>query len=258
MSGPARARPRATLVTISFSHYCEKARWGLDRAGIAYVEEPHAPLVHWLGTLPRGGRSTPTLALPGAASLTDSTDILQHVESLRPGSLWPSDPTERAEVEALEARFGAELGPATRRLAYHAIFTGGESLAPLLRLSTTGISRAAATPLSWLIPPALSRALRIDAHGAELSRQRMAPILADVERRLADGRPFLVGDRFTAADLTFAALYAPLLWPPEHPVTGRQPLPRGLERLRDEARSRPAGAFAMRLYRDERARRPFA
>ena len=28
-----------TLVTIPFSHFCEKARWSLDAAGIAYPEE---------------------------------------------------------------------------------------------------------------------------------------------------------------------------------------------------------------------------
>ena len=72
---------------------------------------------------------------------------------------------------------------------------------------------------------------------------------------LADGRRFLVGDRFTAADLTFAALYAPIVLPPEQPVTSRSESPPSLIRLRDEARARPAGQFAARIYREERARR---
>ncbi len=29
------------LLTIPISHYCEKARWALDRAGLDYVEERH-------------------------------------------------------------------------------------------------------------------------------------------------------------------------------------------------------------------------
>ncbi|MCW3023116.1 MAG: Glutathione S-transferase family protein, partial [Conexibacter sp.] len=34
---------RPILVTIPISHYCEKARWALDRAGVAYEERRHLP-----------------------------------------------------------------------------------------------------------------------------------------------------------------------------------------------------------------------
>ena len=34
------------LVTIPISHYCEKARWALDRAGIPYREERHVQGIH--------------------------------------------------------------------------------------------------------------------------------------------------------------------------------------------------------------------
>ncbi len=242
----------ATLVTISFSHFCEKGRWALDRGGVPYVEEAHAPLVHLLGTVRRGGRSTPLLALSSGQVLTDSRDILRHVESQRPGLLFPSDPELRAEVEALEARFDAELGPATRRLAYHAIFGAAESIAPMIRETTHGPSRWLAPVLDRVLPRMLSRALRIDDRGAEISRAALERVLGDVEARLRDGRRFLVGDRFTAADLTFAALYSPMLRPPEQPVTSRVEAPRSTDALRAEALARPAGQFAMRLFREER------
>ena len=41
----------AILITIPLSHYCEKARWALDRVALSYREEPHAP---------RFGRHNPT------------------------------------------------------------------------------------------------------------------------------------------------------------------------------------------------------
>lgn len=40
------------LITLPISHYCEKVRWALDRQGIAYREEAHAPIFHGLYTLP--------------------------------------------------------------------------------------------------------------------------------------------------------------------------------------------------------------
>lgn len=33
---------------ILISHYCEKARWALDRAGITYRERPHLQVIHWI------------------------------------------------------------------------------------------------------------------------------------------------------------------------------------------------------------------
>lgn len=244
----------ATLVTISFSHFCEKARWALDRAGVAYREEPHAPLLHLAFTLPRGGRSTPLLLRPGAAALTDSSDILRFVEGQAPGTLWPEAAAERAEVDALEERFDRELGPHVRRHVYHLLFSGRSSIGPMLATTTRGIDRALAPVIGAVAPVAIGRALRIDARRAARSAELVERVLADVEVRLADGRPYLVGDRFTAADLTFAALLSPCLMPTEHPVTGPIALPAALEGLVAATRARPAGRFALRLYASHRGR----
>ncbi len=40
--------PQLRLLTIPISHYCEKARWALDRLGLAYVEERHLQVFHYL------------------------------------------------------------------------------------------------------------------------------------------------------------------------------------------------------------------
>ena len=48
------------LVTIGFSHYCEKARWALDRYGLTYDEERTLPGMHLKAVkrhVPEGGRS---------------------------------------------------------------------------------------------------------------------------------------------------------------------------------------------------------
>jgi glutathione S-transferase len=238
----------ASLVTISFSHFCEKARWALDRGEIPYRESPHAPLVHLLFTVPRGGRSTPLLVRPGARPITDSTDILHFVEASRPGSLLPVDPAERAEVEALEDRFDRELGPHVRRLAYHRLFASGTSIGPMLAETTRGLDRALAPVVGRVAPRAIGRALKIDAQRAARSAEQVEAVLRDVEERVADGRPFLVGKAFSAADLTFAALLSPLVWPAEHPVTGALPSPAALDDLLRATRARPAGRFALALY----------
>ncbi len=244
----------ATLVTISFSHYCEKARWALDRAGIAYREEAYVPMTHLFGTVRRGGRSTPLLVTPGAV-LKDSRDILRWVETQRPGSLYPGEASARAEVEELERLFDDQLGPHVRRVAYRLLLTSGESFTPVIRETTHGAQRALAPIFGALVPRLVARALRVDEAGAARSRPRVEAVLEKVEARLAEGRRYLVGDAFTAADLTFAALFAPYVSPPEQPVTSKLTPPANMRAHVEAQRARPAGAFALRLYADERAAR---
>ena len=60
---------------------------------------------------------------------------------------------------------------------------------------------------------AISRFLGIDDASAVAALDNVDRVFDDIADRIADGRPFLLGDRFTAADLTFAALSAPMLVP---------------------------------------------
>ena len=67
---------------------------------------------------------------------------------------------------------------------------------------------------------------------------------------LADGRRYLCGDRFGAADLTFAALSAAVIVPPRYGVALPQPgvLPPHTAALVERAREHPAGRFALSLF----------
>jgi glutathione S-transferase len=75
-----------------------------------------------------------------------------------------------------------------------------------------------------------------------------------IAARLGDGRRFLFGDAFTAGDLTFAALAAAVVLPPQYGTPLPQPpeLPDALRQGVEEFRAHPAGAFALRLFAEER------
>ena len=79
-------------------------------------------------------------------------------------------------------------------------------------------------------------------------------VFEDIAARLAGGRRYLVGDRFTAADLTLAALAAPALLPAGYGV--RLPEPSGtspaIAELVLRLRASPAGEHALRMYREHR------
>lgn len=60
---------------------------------------------------------------------------------------------------------------------------------------------------------AIRKGLRITPEGAQSSILNVRAIFSEVDVLLADGRRYLVEDRFTAADLTFAVLASPVLLP---------------------------------------------
>ena len=71
---------------------------------------------------------------------------------------------------------------------------------------------------------------------------------------LADGRPHLCGERFSAADLTFSALAAPVIVPPQYGVPLPQPdvLPPATAALVRRAREHPAGQYALAMFEKHR------
>lgn len=73
-----------------------------------------------------------------------------------------------------------------------------------------------------------------------------------VSQILADGRKYLLGDRFSAIDLTFAALAAPMIQPPEHHIspTPIAELPTQMQTDIRTCQATSAGEFGLRLYRE--------
>ncbi|MEO8690666.1 MAG: glutathione S-transferase family protein [Solirubrobacteraceae bacterium] len=233
------------LITIPISHYCEKARWALERARIPYREEPHLQGIHWAYVWRAGrGRTAPVLVTDGAV-LTESAEIVRWADP----SLYPVP-----EVAALEAHLDAELGPHGRRWMYHRIFARPDLVRAYGATGVPRWERAALPPLLPLVKGLVNRHLDIDDTTAAESRERVRAVFDEVGERLADGRRYLVGDRFTAADLTFAALAASVLVPARYgvPLPPVEVLPEPFAGEVRALREHPAGVFALRLYDQER------
>jgi glutathione S-transferase len=241
------------LITIPISHYCEKARWALDWAGVAYEERAHLQGFHWVAVRRAGGGKTAPVLVSGDRVLAESAEIVAEADALAPPGrrLIPEDPETAAEVRRLEADFDARLGPHGRRWMYNEL-RGRRDLA--IAYASTGVPawQRRALPLFY---PAMSRVidryLDISPASAAESETIVRTTFDEVADRLSDGRPYLCGEHFTAADLTFASLAGSVLMPPEYAVPLPQPaeLPPSMAATVEELRAHPAGVHALAMFR---------
>lgn len=246
------------FVTLPISHYCEKVRWALERDAIPFVEEGHAPVVHAFATMPLTGgksRTVPILVDENAAPrkvLSDSTDCLRHLSEHWGASWLYAHP----DAAAIEDELDQKLGPATRRFAYFYLLPEPAIVGVLTQLVPSWEAKVARA-LFPLIRRAMANAMQISPEGAERSLHKLREIMTKYSERLADGRRYLCGDKLTAADLAFAALASPVIFPPGYakitlPDVSTMPAP-----LREEVerqRNSRAGQFVWRLYSEERTK----
>jgi glutathione S-transferase len=244
------------LVTIPISHYCEKARWALEYAGLEYREERHVQGVHMLAARRAGGGATVPVLVTREGAIGDSAEIVAWVDERTASErrLFPADRGERLEVEALCRRFDERLGPSGRRLIYVRMLAQRQLM---LRYNNQGVpgweDRAMRACLPFFVG-LVRRALDIRP-GVEVEDEaRVWSELDHAAGLLSDGRRYLCGDRFGVADLTFASLCAPVLVPPVYGVALPQPeiLDAPTAMLVKRARAHPAGAFALRVISENR------
>jgi glutathione S-transferase len=243
---------KAVLWHLPVSHYNEKVRWALALKRIEHERRAPPPGAHMAIALAltRGRSHTfPVLRLDGR-TISDSSRIIAALEEAVPEpALYPADPDDRVRALELEEFFDEELGPHVRLLAWHEAVKDPDVFG---RFSAALVPR----PFKSLAGPSMRVFLKLrfgvgDEDAAERAREQVFGALDRLEAELGDGE-YLVGDSFTVADLTAAALFYPLVTPPEGPKL--PPAPPGYEEFRAPLRDRRGYRWVEETFR--RHRRP--
>jgi glutathione S-transferase len=232
---------------IAISHYSEKARWALDYKAVEHDRRAPLPGAHMLVALAltRGRSKTfPLLQLDGR-TIADSTAIIAALEERYPEPpLYPSNLDARRRALELEDYFDEELAPHMRLLAFHEALKDPEAV--------RGIAEPLMPrPLRRVAGPFASRFASFrygveDDEAAERARSKVLEGLDRLEQELG-GHEHLVGGVFTVADLTAAALFYPLVTPPEGPRL--PPMPEAYERFRSPLKDHPGYRWVEETYR---------
>jgi glutathione S-transferase len=242
------------LITIPQSHFCEKARWALDRAKIPYREEAHLPMFHLPATLLRGGKQTVPVLKSRIGTFDDSTNVLHYVDSFldEKQKLFPADGSK--DIARLENHFDEVLGPAGRIWVYWHLLPEKELSISIVENTVPAYQAKIGRALFGVVRAMMKRKMKLNAETAANGLEKVRDVFDEVGRLLADGRPFLTGDRFTAADLTFASLAAIVTLPAEYggPLPTLENAPPKMQETVKELREYPAGKFVLKMFATQR------
>jgi glutathione S-transferase len=196
------------LFQFTGSHFNEKARWGLDWKGVRHERISLMPGPH-MRTMKKltGATETPALR-DGEDVVAGSTAILEHLERRFPEpALFPNDASERTRALDIVRHWDAEIGPAVRLAKFFEVMEGAyaagafcQGQGPVAR----GLYRAT-FPLVGML---MRSKMGIDAENAAAAREITRGAFEFVAKEPGP-QGYLVGDRFTVADLTCAALLMP-------------------------------------------------
>lgn len=242
--------PIPTLWHLDISHFNEKVRWALDYKGIPHKRRSVFPGMHVpRARLLRGGTSTlPVMDIDGTR-IGDSTRIIEQLERRWPEpALYPAEPNERQIALELEDFFDEHCAHELRRVMFDPLLQHPELMA-----EATGIDQRRGGNAVKVLYPVVNRVVRhkysVNPERAAEGRATVEAAMDRIESELGPSG-YLVGDSFTVADLTAAAILSPLVRPPEFPYHQIDPArdPEDLKRWRHTLTERPAFKYVLDMY----------
>jgi glutathione S-transferase len=240
------------LYQFVFSHYNEKARWALDWKLVPHrrrslLPGPHRPVIQKL----TGQGQVPVLRWDDDL-VVGSGRIVDYVERRVPSPpLYPAADSARREALDLARWFDDEVGAPIRLAFFHDFLTDAAYAARTFTASAGPVAAVAYRVGFPLIRFVMRRDMKIDAAGAARGIERTMEAFDLVAKRAgADG--YLVGDSFTVADLTAAALLSPAVLPEDAPVPLPQPRSPALTRWLERFAAHPGVDWVAGVFRKHR------
>ncbi len=192
------------------SHFNEKARWGLDWKRVPHDRTSLMPGPH-MRTMRKltGATETPAIVDDGEV-ITGSTAILEHLERRFPESpLFPEVPAERERALSIVRSWDAEVGPAVRLAKFFEVMEAAYAVGTFCQ-GQSALAKGLYRATFPVVGAIMKRQMALTAENAAAARETTRQAFELVAKE-PGAQGYLVGDRFTVADLTCASLLMPCL-----------------------------------------------
>ena len=241
------------LLQFPYSHFNEKARWALDWKGLPHrrtnlLPGPHEGRVKKLAP----ASTVPLLRIDGRV-VQGSAQIIDELERLQPEPpLYPSDPALRTRALEIQSWFDDEVGPMARLALFSRLMDEGGYVCRMFGEGHVLPVRILYRAMFPVARAKISKAYRFDEPGvvdAALAKTRDG---LDLVAKQAGPEGYLVGDRFSVADLAAAALLAITCNPPDCAMTRPEPMPASVLEWNALWSDHPGAGWVLRTYREHR------
>lgn len=226
------------LYQFPISHFCEIARWALDFKKLQYRKTNLLPGAHIKIITRIAKNSSVPVLQDGDTYVQNSGDIISYLDDKYPK--FPLTPVNSAEKSAClewERYLHREIGVNLRRFYYHHLLQHPSRMIALWAQNGPFL----ASLRLRLMYPVLRKKLRafMDINEQTAASSRLAVIRAidRLEESHATSE-FLVGGHFTRADLTAAAMLAPMIEPPAYGIDWPQERPKAVDEFVAQQRER--------------------
>ena len=198
------------LHQFPISHYCEKVRWALEFKKLDYKTVNMIPGLHLKQTKKMGVKSSVPIIEHRGNFIQGSNTIIDYLDQTFPEKpLTPVENNQQQKIAEWEDQLSAEIGVPIRLCLYHILLQHPKIVKPFFAHNGPWYGRLF---LSFAYPKLVSKMryfMKINSETAIESKQVLSKTIDKLNEHYKENE-FLVGDRFTRADLSAAALLAPL------------------------------------------------
>ena len=239
------------LYIFGISHYCEKARWSLDYNDINYDIVYLPPGLH-VQTAKKLGTTSTTLpilvadgqVIQGSDKILDWTQYKLSDESKRLTSKDHND-----KYQEIEKRLDEITGVHIRRYYYsEALVEYPETVRTLFIKNLTFLNKLILYGTWNFVRKSMINLMDLGIDQGKESREIVDRELSWIDNLLSDGRHYLVGNKFSRADISAASLLSPLAIPKEHPTYSNVKIPPRMASDLESWTDRPSIQWVQEIY----------
>lgn len=241
---------KSTLYLFRFSHFCEKVKWAADFKKLDLATRYLLPGLHGKKAKTLSGQTSVPLLDDLGKVIVGSSAIIQHWEKQSVSHpLLFDTPELNRQVLAYETEFDT-LGPLLRASFFCELFSFPTEAATLFT-AESGVSRVFYPYFLKAMTPMLLNKLHKEPDVKNKGVIATTKMILRVEEQLGN-KDYLVGNRFSLADLVVASILFPCCFPEQLPIRMSKKLQAHLAPWMDQWRQYQAIEWVKMIYAKHR------